>query len=336
MMLKTIIKAAILALLPTKGWSMPIVISHVEVHKSSSFTSDRPAKPASDAAPVPVEPPPIRPSSPLTHPVRPPSHDPTPTRPIPHHSTSEVDPSQYVAPFHQSTPLGPTKCHDGGPAIIVNNTSPANVCYMVELNPASRANEGMDLDFQCGPGSGFNVEAGKVTEICPGNDFIGALTAFHSGSRGARCEINFSDQEYTYYDVDYEMGLDSSTLGPASGEPRVVDGQSLSSLAGEEDVVAKINEAFQNLEDEQRRLLRIDGYINVDDSGDVSEAKMDKDAPPIVVRFLQLDAKLTGYVFPGSGTVEAPATWVTEGEMGKIADAFTWSTECRRMVITAY
>ena len=205
---------------------------------------------------------------------------------------------------------------------------------MVELNPASKA---VDLDDQCDSGNGFHVPAGNLTELCPGNEFVGALTAFHSsGLRGARFEINFSDQQHTFYDVDYEMGLDNATLGPANGEPRVVDGGNMSSLAGEVNVIARINEAFQKLDDEHKRQVYVEGYIKVNDNGDVNEAKMDKDAPPAVVRFLQLDAKLNGYVFPGSGTAEVLEARSTAGEMGKAADAFTWSTRCRRMVLTAY
>ncbi|KAL9633760.1 MAG: hypothetical protein Q9164_004507 [Protoblastenia rupestris] len=204
---------------------------------------------------------------------------------------------------------------------------------MVELSSsASRP----DLTSVCGPGNGFIVAAGKVQEFCPGAKFVGALTAFSGEQRGARHEFDFESAERTFYDVDYEMGVSDSTLGPESGSPRVVQGEEMSSLAGERDVLDKANQGWRTLEEGVKTSLLATGYFQEGEGGELTMLRMDKDAPSSVVGFLQLVVGLNGYVDPGSVIGVVPEKGSEEERMVTKADGFTWSAGERRMRITAY
>lgn len=197
-------------------------------------------------------------------------------------------------------------------------------------------------DVACGPGSGFTVPSRGNIEFCPGAGFIGAVTAFRAGGkRGSRVEFNFADSlNQTFYDVDYEMGMDSCTVGPRSGRPRMLDGgaRQLASLAGEKDCLGRVNEAFQRLDEAGKvALLQADvegQWLRVDGEGNVGEVGMDKSAPGGWVRFLQMEVGLRGYV--SSGSVAGEGVAGEEASVRKVADGFTWSVEERQMELTAY
>ena len=249
--------------------------------------------------------------------------------------------STTVAPLHvvphQSRSKSPRNCGEGNPTIYVNNSSPDTICYMVELNPTA---ERIDLDSHCGSGNGFVVAAGQVREFCPGTNFVGALTAFigKDAVRGARHEFDFERADITFYDIDYEMALSNSTLGPADGAPRSVDGRALSSLAGEVDILAKANRAWWGLDTARKAALLATGYARcaAGDWRNLTGVRMDKEAPKAVVRFLQMKANLTGYVVAGSVRGIVPVDGSDEDLLVDKADAFTWGTGTRRMNITAY
>ena len=218
---------------------------------------------------------------------------------------------------------------------------------MVEMSasigPGSSSLSSITRDVACGPGSGFNVPSRGIIEFCPGTGFIGAVTAFRSphGKRGSRVEFNFAtSRNETYYDVDYEMGLDSCTVGPRSGRPRVLDrgARLLASLAGERDCLGRVNEAFQRLDEAGKiALLQADAesrWLRMDGEGNVGEVGMDKEAPGGWVRFLQMEVGLRGYV--SSGSVAGEGVGGEEAEVRKTADGYTWSVEERQMELTAY
>ena len=228
---------------------------------------------------------------------------------------------------------------------MITNKADHDICYMVELS--AQSNRVKDITVPCGPGNGFTVPAGKGgREFCPGNNFVGALTAFHQGKsqsssalssrssvpdaekgRGTRFEFNYQDST-TWYDVDYEMGIDSSTLSPASHKDANV---------GERDVAAKVDKAYQALSDSEKSHIKGSGYVDVDDDGKVKDARMDKAAPDSVVNFLQLKAGLTGYVNPGSVEGENEGRKSRFGEDGvAMADRQTKKTQEKRLLITSY
>ncbi|KAG8527488.1 uncharacterized protein KY384_007640 [Bacidia gigantensis] len=220
---------------------------------------------------------------------------------------------------------GPSgKCGSGQPVIMVKNDSKDPVCYMVELNPETKS---QDLDVACGPGNGIRILANQESEFCPGDNFVGALTAFHDNGkeRGSRFEMNFADAGKTFFDVDYELGMDASTLGPF-GDKKV---------QGHRDLAGKVDEAYQ--QSEKKAELQATGLLNVDGSGKVVEAKMAPGAPSSYVHFLQVEAGLQGYVVPGSVTGDQNQQGAAAGldAMG-MADDFSWSTEKRTLMITTY
>ena len=118
------------------------------------------------------------------------------------------------------------ECGDS-PAIIVENKSDHLICYQVELGDKVAPVDG--LDAKCGLGSGFTVKVGRTTTFCPGKGFHGALTAFHEQKvgrkvkqiQGSRFEFTFAELGPTYYNVDYEMGMDECVaLPPFAPNPR--------------------------------------------------------------------------------------------------------------------
>ena len=250
--------------------------------------------------------------------------------------------SQSASPASGSDKCGPDEA-----AIVVTNKADHDICYMVELS--AQSNRVKDITAPCGPGNGFVVPAGKGgREFCPGNNFVGALTAFHQGKgaspsslssrsapvsaaekvRGTRFEFNYENSA-TWYDVDYEMGIDSSTLAPTTnGKGEQV---------GERDIRAKVDVAYQDLSDAEKSDIKGSGYVDVGEDGKVKAVRMDKKAPDTVVNFLLLKAGLAGYVNAGTVDGEKEGRKARFGAEGvAMADRQTKRTGEKRLLITSY
>ena len=77
------------------------------------------------------------------------------------------------------------------------------------------------------------------------------------------------------------------------------------------------------------------GYLTFK-NGQVKDVRMDKAAPDNYVVWLQLEAKLKGYVNPGSVNGEKAARKVRYGDAVKAADSCVRSTMGETLVVTSY
>jgi len=101
-------------------------------------------------------------------------------------------------------------------SVKIRNLSPSTVCYGVEITTGSVPTNAVCNDII----RGVLVAGHQNVTITPSADFNGAFTDFRNWTRGARHEINYASAGVTWYDIDYEMGISNSTLGPADGRNR--------------------------------------------------------------------------------------------------------------------
>ncbi|KAL6719141.1 hypothetical protein ACLMJK_003378 [Lecanora helva] len=213
------------------------------------------------------------------------------------------------------------------PLVNIHNTGKSEVCYEVEFSSGN-----FPTPTTCDSRPGFKVAAGQSITLHTGPGFNGALTAITNNIKGARHEINFaaSPAGSCWYDVDYQLGMSDSTLGPADHRPRQGNSPSLS---GEQDTLAKANAGWPHATN-QAQLLQNPKYLQVggpDGKGQLTHAYMDSEAPEEVVEFFQLTAEFTAYIGPGS-----VAGQPTQGAMTKAADLKSWIVDTQQMEIVAY
>ena len=221
------------------------------------------------------------------------------------------------------------------PAITIQNTSPSDICYKVEFTSGN-----LQTTTTCDSSPGFIVSAGQTMIVHPGGDFNGAITAILSNNvKGARHELNFASPLYgisgTWYDVDYQLGMSDSTLGPADGQPRNINGQQLPSLSGESNTLAKANAAWPQSSN-QPQLLASPDYIQQGPNGRLTSVYMDSNAPAEVVEFFQLTANFTAYCGPGSVAGVTIPTGTVQSDMVGAADEKSWWVGTQDMLIVAY
>ena len=221
------------------------------------------------------------------------------------------------------------------PAITIQNTSPSDICYKVEFTSGS-----FQTTTTCDSSPGFIVSAGQTMIVHPGADFNGAITAIvNDNIKGARHEVNFASPLYgingTWYDVDYQLGMSDSTLGPADDQPRNLNGQQLPSLSGESNTLAKSNAAWPQTSN-QAQLLAFPNYIQQGSNGQLTFVYMDSNAPAEVVEFFQLTANFTAYCGPGSMAGVAVPTGTVQSDMVVAADEKSWWVRTQDMLIVTY
>ena len=214
------------------------------------------------------------------------------------------------------------------PLINIYNTSPADICYKVEFSSGN-----FPTTTVCDSSPGVLAKASQSVSIHPGANFNGALTAILTGEvKGARHEINFSGGSTCFYDVDYQLGMSNSTLGPADHRPRM--GTSLSAMNGEQDTLAKANAAWPHTPN-QAILLQNQRYLRQGPDGKLNHVYMDADAPEIVAQFFQITAEFTAYVGAGSVAGYVVAAGTVQSEMVKAADEKSWEVDTLQMEILA-
>ena len=221
------------------------------------------------------------------------------------------------------------------PAITIQNSSPSDICYKVEFTSGS-----FQTTTNCDSSPGFIVSAGQTMIVHPGADFNGAITAIlNNNIKGARHELNFASPldgtSGTWYDVDYQLGMSDSTLGPADGQARNLNDQQLPSLSGESDTLAKANAAWPQTSN-QAQLLAFPNYIQQGSNGQLTFVYMDSNAPAEVVEFFQLTANFTAYCGPGSVAGVAVPTGTVQSDMVGAADEKSWWVGTQNMQIVAY
>ncbi|MCJ1467443.1 hypothetical protein MMC07_006068 [Pseudocyphellaria aurata] len=205
------------------------------------------------------------------------------------------------------------------PVITIINTSSEAKTYDVETSsdihpPAVQSCTGC-----------ITVEAGKTLTFLPGQ-WIGALTANHH--QGTRHEFDFvSPLDTTWYDDDMEGGMSDETLGPSDHRTKI--GSTESAIAGEQDTLAKANAAWVSTDPGKKQALLKTGYL-AGDSNRLTMVRMDKQAPELVVNWLQIDARFNAYVAHGSVQGQTPS------EADKIADLKTTHLLTNKMTITIY
>lgn len=179
-------------------------------------------------------------------------------------------------------------------SITFHNTSPHPICYMVQFTSGTLpttttcvATAGVPIS-----GPGFTVAAGQTITLNPSPNFNGAITAINADKRqGVRNEINYQG-DTTWFDVDYENGMSDGTLGPASHQPLINGGASLS---GEQDCLGKANAAWSHTSN-KAALLAFPTYLGQGPDGKLNHVYMDTGAPQVVVEFFKNTADFTGYV----------------------------------------
>lgn len=216
------------------------------------------------------------------------------------------------------------------PLVNIYNTGKANVCYKVEFSAGE-----FPTTTTCESSPGFMVKGGESVALHTGAGFNGGLTAMTDGVKGARHEINFSTAGSTWYDVDYQLGMSDSTLGPTDHRPRRVGGRTLPSVSGEQDTLAKANVAWPSAADKAGLLQHAD-YIRQGPDGRLTHVYMDGGAPEDVAEFFQLTAGFEAYVGAGSVKGVAVAAGTVQGEMNKAADLKSWVVDTQQMEIVAY
>lgn len=216
------------------------------------------------------------------------------------------------------------------PLVNIYNTGKANVCYKVEFSAGD-----FPTTTTCDASPGFVVKGGQSVALHTGAGFNGGLTAIINGVKGARHEINFATAGSTWYDVDYQLGMSDSTLGPTDHRPRRVGTRMLPSVSGEQDTLAKANAAWPSATDKAGLLLHAE-YIQQGSDGRLTHVYMDGGAPEAVAEFFQLTAAFDAYVGAGSVAGVAVAAGSIRGEMNKAADLKSWEVDTQQMEILAY
>lgn len=138
-----------------------------------------------------------------------------------------------------------------------------------------------------------------------------------------------------WYDVDYELGMSDSTLGPADHRPRVEMGKQLPGVSGEQDTLAKANAAWPHTQN-KAALLQNPKYIQQGPDGKLTRVYMDKEAPEIVVQFFQLTAEFTAYIGPGSVAGVSVKEGSVKSMINQKADHKSWKVDMQQMEILAY
>lgn len=205
------------------------------------------------------------------------------------------------------------------PVITIINTSSKNKAYDVETSSVA----GPSAFHSC---TGcITVGAGKTVKFHPG-PWNGALTA--NNHKGTRHEFNFmSPQGTTWFDDDMESGMSDETLGPSDNRKKI--GSSESAVTGEQDTLAKANAAWSSTDPGKKQALLNTGYL-AGDKNRLTMVRMDKQAPSLVVDWLQIDADFNAYIGPGSVEGKTPS------EADKIADKKSTFLETNKMTITVY
>jgi len=216
------------------------------------------------------------------------------------------------------------------PLVNIYNTGKANVCYKVEFSAGA-----FPTPTTCDSSPGFVVKGGQSVALHTGAGFNGGITAITDGVKGARHEINFLTVGSTWYDVDYQLGMSDSTLGPSDHRPRKVGTQLLPSVSGEQDTLAKANAAWPSATN-KAELLQHSDYIRQGPDGHLTHVYMDGDASEDVAEFFQLTAGFAAYVGAGSVAGVAVSTGTIQGEMNKAADEKSWVVDTQQMEILAY
>lgn len=174
--------------------------------------------------------------------------------------------------------IGVENYSESDPAItITNNSSEARTYDIV-----SGANSGSNCVPPGGSSQQVTLQPGESVVYHPGENWSGAIT----DNNGTRQEFTF-DNGTTWYDSDYEMGINNSTISPtdSSGE-----------TGGETDYLSKVNSAWQNLDSATKEQLVSGGYVDTDSSGNVTSINPSKDDAAAPLRqFLMNDAKVNGY-----------------------------------------
>lgn len=205
------------------------------------------------------------------------------------------------------------------PVITIINKSSEDKAYDVETN-----SDILPPAFQPCTGC-ITVGAGKTIIFHPG-PWIGALTADHH--QGTRHEMNFfSSKGNTWFNDDMELGMSDETLGPSDNRNKI--GSTESAIAGEQNTLAKANAAWSSTDPAKKQALLNTGYL----AGDINKltmVRMDKQAPELVVDWLQIDAKFNAYVAHGSVAGQTPS------EADKIADTKSTYLLTNKMTITIY
>ncbi|MCJ1465353.1 hypothetical protein MMC07_003971 [Pseudocyphellaria aurata] len=218
-----------------------------------------------------------------------------------------------------SADQGVSNWSPGDPVITFVNTSTKNKAYDVETSSVA----GPSAFKSC---SGcITVGAGKTVIFHPG-PWNGALTANHH--QGTRHELNFlSPPGTTWYDDDMEYGMSDETLGPSDHRKKI--GSSESAVSGEPDTLAKANAAWSHTDPGKKQALLNTGYL-AGDMNRLTKVRMDKQAPGLVVDWLQIDADFNAYIGPGSVAGKSPS------QADKIADKKSTFVETNKMTITIY
>lgn len=228
-------------------------------------------------------------------------------------------------------------------SITVRNHSPSLICYKVELSQGS-----LPTNTTCDSSDGFTVASNQSVILNASTYFNGAITAMIMGTngingtyginstngttKGTRHEINFFGPQITWYDVDFELGMSNSTLGPADNRTQI-DGRP--SLAGESNCLAKANAVWNQTFNKEELILN-STYLRQDESGNLTHIHMDKDAPFPIIEFFQLTANFSGYIGPGSIDgihVDADSRLA---KVVKSEDRKSFKVDTQDMVITAY
>jgi len=217
-------------------------------------------------------------------------------------------------------------------SLTFQNRSPFPICYKVEHTFGN-----VSTNSICDFAPGLFVNRTQNITVHPTLDFLGAFTAMSmNGTKGSRHEFNYKfgtdGQNFTWYDVDYEMGMSNSTFGPVDHRNRT---NGLPSLAGERDLLAKANAAWVQVTDKSE-LLPHYYYLDHRATGNLSVIRMDKMAPFAVLEFFQMKANLTGYVGAGSIHDKVVNPKSKEGKFVAASDKQTYQVSTQDMEIIAY
>lgn len=226
----------------------------------------------------------------------------------------------FLSTINAQSDQGVSTWSEGDPLVTIINTSHKDHAYDVERDSGAPPTA-----FATCNGC-VKVAAGQTVRFHPGARFNGAITANHH--TGTRHEVNFlSIPGQTWYNTDMELGMSDETLGPTDHRKKVDGG---SSLAGESDCVAKANAAWHGTPREQQAALLQTGYIKGTVGGPLTGVTIDRNAPDLVVDWLQLTADFNSYVASGS-VINQP-----KSASDAAADKKAWLVATNKMTITIY
>ena len=215
------------------------------------------------------------------------------------------------------------------PVVKIVNTSPSGThVYKVEGNSDNPAGA---LGADGAPIPMITIAPGQTVNFHPGPGFIGAFSSERGA--GTRFEVNFrgdSPGDYkTWYNSDMEFGMSDTTLRPTNGDKQF-DGHD--AIAGEQDVLAKVNAAWGSVDKDTQAQLLATGYVegSTGADGSLTAVHNDKQAPPSIINFFQNTAELNSYVSPGN-VAGRPTT-----ESSTAADLFSWSVATNKLTLTGY